>query len=212
MRKPRAIDRLAKEFEKIPGIGPRQAERIVYFFIKQGPDFVDGFMSASAEIKNLVRCSQCRAVSETSPCATCSDASRDYSKILVVASSADAEAIEKTGRYNGHYFVLGALVSPIDGVRVSDMPIAEMADRIEKTGVEEVIIATDPNSKGETTALAIADALKGARVRVTRLAYGLPFGGDLEYADEITLTGALDGRKEISVREESDIRSRAGRK
>ncbi|MDI6756908.1 MAG: recombination mediator RecR [Endomicrobiia bacterium] len=204
MKKPQAITRLAREFEKIPGIGPRQAERTVYFFIKQGPDFIDGFTAAASEIKNLVRCSQCRAVSETSPCATCSDAARDSSKLLVVASSADAEAVEKTGRYDGHYFILGALVSPLDGINPGDIPVAELLSLVRKKRVSEVIIATDPNAKGDTTALLIAAELNGACESITRLAYGLPFGGDLEYADEITLTGALNGRKEISVREESD--------
>ncbi|PKN01572.1 MAG: recombination protein RecR [Elusimicrobia bacterium HGW-Elusimicrobia-1] len=200
MRKPRAIDRLAKEFEKIPGIGPRQAERIVYFFIKQGPDFIDGFASAASDVKNLVRCSECRSVSETSPCAVCSDTSRDSSKLLVVANTADAEAIERTGKYDGYYFAMGALLSPLDGINPADLPLNELKALVEKKRFAEVIIATDPNVKGDATALLIADALDGVCGAVTRLAYGLPFGGDVEYADEITLSGAIDGRRNINKR------------
>ncbi len=198
MKKPLPINNLIDKLSTLPGVGPRSAERMVFFILKEGKEYIETFSTALLDLNKLVRCPECMAISEESPCRTCSDNTRDRKKLMIVENYADAEAIEKTSRFNGLYFFIGSLYSPLDGVNVSDIPTGAIIERILKRGVEEVIIATDPNTKGEATALLIADALKDINVKVTRLAYGLPFGGDLEYADEITLRGAIDGRVEMN--------------
>jgi len=199
MKKPAPIKNLSDKLSKLPGVGPRSAERMVFFILKSGTDFIEDLSSAVLDLKKLVRCPECMALAETAPCRLCSDVSRNRKKLMIVENYADAEAVEKTARYDGLYFFIGALYSPLEGVNASDIPSEEIRQRVISRGVEEVIIATDPNTKGEATALLIADILKDLdNVKITRLAYGLPFGGDLEYADEITLKGAIDGRVELN--------------
>lgn len=201
MKKPQPINEVIENLTVLPGIGPRMAERTAYFLLKQGSDFIDRFVAALLGLKSLVRCGECHAVGEKNPCDICADVGRDRQKLAVVESPADIEALERTRKYGGLYFVLGGLISPLDGVNVSDIPVDALKERIKKTDVKEVIVATDPNTKGETTALFLTEALKDSGVKITRLAYGLPFGGDLEYADEITLGSAIEGRKEIKKTE-----------
>lgn len=197
MYKPRPIKKVIECFCKIPGIGPRMAERSVFFLIREKNDFIDKFASSLLELKSLVRCQYCHAIAEKSPCDICSDTQRDFKKLAVVESFADAEAIERTKKYNGLYFILGNLISPLDGIYPRDIPLEILKERIKKTDVEEVIIATDPNTKGEATALFLIDGLKDLNLKITRLAYGLPFGGDLEYADELTLSSAIESRRDV---------------
>ncbi len=197
LKKPQSIKKLAELLATLPGIGPRMAERIVFFSIKKGAFFIDELSDAFSVLKSLIQCERCLAIGERNPCEICADVFRDAKKLAVVEKLADVEAIEKTGKYNGLYFISGGLISPLDGYNVSDFPVAALKKRITEEKIEEIIIATDPNTKGETTALFIIESLKDFDIKLTRLAYGLPFGGDLEYADELTLSSAIEGRREV---------------
>ncbi len=197
MKKPQTIKKVAERFSAIPGIGPKMAERTTFFILKQGNEFIDDFIAALSELKLMVRCGECMALGEKNPCDICSHPLRDKTKLAVVESSSDIDAIERTQKYNGLYFILGGLISPLEGFKISDVPSDALRERIKNRGVGEVILATDPNAKGEATAIYLTDVLKDLDVKITRLAYGLPFGGDLEYADEITLSSAIEGRREV---------------
>jgi recombination protein RecR len=195
---PRSVERLIEELNRLPGIGPKTASRLTFYMLRSPRDQVQALAKAIGELQEaVVTCSACFNIAETSPCLICADVHRDRTIICVVEEPLDVLAIERTGQYSGLYHVLHGAISPVDGIGPEDLRIAELVSRLAANPVEEVILATNPNLEGESTAMYIARQLVGQDVRVTRLAHGLPMGGDLEYADEVTLTRALEGRREI---------------
>ncbi|MBE7022210.1 MAG: recombination protein RecR [Ruminococcaceae bacterium] len=193
------IAKLIEEFAKLPGIGKRTAERLAYYVLKLPREEVLTFSKALLEAKDHITfCPVCQSLTEKVPCEICSDSRRDQGLICVVEKPKDVIKIEKIREFRGVYHVLHGVISPMDGIGPDDIRIKELLDRITKGGVREVIMATNPNLEGEATAMYIAKLLKTFEVKTTRLAHGIPVGGDLEYADEVTLTRALEGRHEIS--------------
>ncbi len=184
----------------MPGVGPRQAERFASYFLRTSQGEVEEFLSAVKEVKQGVKfCPICHAYSETNICSRCADPDRDHSTICVVEDPQDIDAIEKTGAFNGVYHVLHGAISPMEGRGAEQVKVKELLARIESAdpAIEEVILATDPDSEGETTALYLADLLRGMVARVTRIGYGVPLGGDIDYIDEMTLGYSLKGRTKI---------------
>lgn len=193
------IAKLIEEFAKLPGIGKRTAERLAYYVLKLPQEEVAAFADALICAKNkIIFCPVCQSLTEQVPCEICSDARRDQGLICVVEKPKDVVKIEKTREFKGTYHVLHGVISPMDGIGPEDIRIKELLSRITEGTIREVIMATNPNLEGEATAMYIAKLLKPFEVKVTRLAHGIPVGGDLEYADEVTLTRALEGRHEIS--------------
>ncbi len=194
----RPVERLITELSKLPSIGPKSAQRIAFHIIRGRKDDALGLAEALREVKERIKpCRRCFNLTEAEECEICRDARRDQSTICVVEDPYDIGPIERTGEYRGLYHVLGGALSPLDGVEPEDLRIAELIERIEKEEIRELVIATNPNTTGEATAMFIAQEVKDLPVRVTALASGLPVGGDLEYADEVTLGRALAGRREI---------------
>ena len=192
-----AVQNLVAQLTRLPGVGQRTAQRLAFHILRAPTDEALALASAIAEVKERVRfCRECGNLTEEEVCAICLDTRRDHSVICVVEQPVDLISVERTAEFRGLYHVLGGALSPIDGVDPSDLRIDELIRRVERNGVEEVVVATNPNMTGEATAAYLADRLRG-RVRVTRLASGLPVGGDLEYADEVTLGRALAGRREM---------------
>ncbi len=193
---PSSVERLIEELGKLPGVGPRTAERLAFHLLKNDPLRSAALGTAIAELHAGVRsCRDCHNFSQNDLCAVCSAGSRDKHIVAVVEEPFDVVAIEKTGLYKGLYHVLGGVISPIDGVGPDRLEIASLLRRVQETGVQEVILATNPSLEGESTAMYIRTTLEPAGVTLTRLARGLPVGGDLEYADQITLGRALQGRQ-----------------
>ncbi len=194
----RPVERLIAELSKLPTIGPKSAQRITFHVIRGRPDDARALADALREVKERIKpCRRCFNLTEAEMCDICRDTRRDSSVICVVEDPYDIGSIERTGEYQGLYHVLGGALSPLDGIEPEDLRIAELIERVGKEGVREVVVATNPNTTGEATALFIAQELKDMPVRVTALASGLPVGGDLEYADEVTLGRAFAGRREI---------------
>ena len=194
-----AIDDLASELAKLPGIGRKTALRLTYHLLKQPPERSVRLAHALEALAERVHpCRRCFNLTEAEVCAICGDARRDQSVICAVEEASDIGAIERSGEYRGVYHVLGGRLSPLDGVTPADLRIAELAARAEGEGVREVIIATNPSVEGEATALYIQQALQPRGVRVTRIARGLPVGGDLEYADGVTIAQALFARRDMT--------------
>ena len=192
-----SVDNLVAQLTRLPGIGTRTAQRLAFHVLQRPADEALALAGALAEVKERVRfCAECGNLTEEQTCSICRDARRDRTTICVVEQPVDLLSVERTHEYRGLYHVLGGALSPIDGVEPGDLRIAELLRRVEADGVQEVVLATNPNMTGEATAAFLADRLRG-RVRVTRLASGLPVGGDLEYADEVTLGRALTGRREM---------------
>jgi recombination protein RecR len=192
-----AVENLVAQLTRLPGVGTRTAQRLTFHLLRAPKDEALALASAIEEVKARVRfCRECGNLTEDEVCAICQDARRDRAVICVVEQPADLISIERTAEFRGLYHVLGGALSPIDGVEPAHLRIDELLGRVERNGVEEVVLATNPNMTGEATAAYLADRLRG-RVRVTRLASGLPVGGDLEYADEVTLGRALAGRREM---------------
>ncbi len=192
-----AVENLVVQLAKLPGIGRRTAQRLAFHVLSARPEEALELARAIEEVKQRVRfCRECGNLTEEEVCDVCTDARRDRSVICVVEQPVDVVSLERTHEYRGLYHVLGGALSPIDGVDPSDLRIGGLLSRIERGGVEEVVLATNPTMTGEATAAYIADRLRD-RVRVTRLASGLPVGGDLEYADEVTLGRALAGRRDM---------------
>jgi recombination protein RecR len=192
-----AVENLVSQLTRLPGVGNRTAQRLAFHLLSVPRDEALALASALAEVKERVRfCAECGNLTEEETCEICRDARRDRSVICVVEQPVDLVSLERTHEYRGLYHVLGGALSPLDGVEPDDLRIADLLGRAERNGVEEVVLATNPNMTGEATASYLADRLRG-RVRVTRLASGLPVGGDLEYADEVTLGRALAGRREF---------------
>jgi recombination protein RecR len=192
-----SVQNLVAQLTRLPGVGQRTAQRLAFHLLRAPEEEALALAAAIADVKERVRfCRECGNLTEEEVCAICLDTRRDHALICVVEQPVDLISVERTAEYRGLYHVLGGALSPIDGVEPSDLRIDELIQRVERNGVEEVVVATNPNMTGEATAAYLADRLRG-RVRVTRLASGLPVGGDLEYADEVTLGRALAGRREM---------------
>ena len=192
-----SVENLVAQLTRLPGIGSRTAQRLAFHILQKPPEEALALAAALTEVKERVRfCRECGNLTEEEVCAICLDGRRDHTLICVVEQPVDLISVERTAEFRGLYHVLGGALSPIDGVEPSDLRIDELLQRVERNGVQEVVLATNPNMTGEATAAYLADRLRN-RVRVTRLASGLPVGGDLEYADEVTLGRALAGRREM---------------
>lgn len=194
---PAPVEQLITELSKLPGIGRRSAQRITFFMLRQKRDDAIALAQAITDLKDKIHfCAQCFNFTDEELCGFCRDARRDSSLICVVEEPSDIIPIEKGGEYRGLYHVLGGALSPLDGVDPEHLKIRELVERVDAGGVTEVILATNPNTTGESTSMYVADLLRD-KVRVTRLASGLPVGADLEYADEATVSRAMIGRREI---------------
>lgn len=194
------VQELIDEFSKLPGIGRKTAQRLVFHLLKVDNRTARQLAEAIVTMRDRVRfCPQCFNFASESLCEYCRDARRDPAVVCVVEEAPDIVSVEKTGEFNGRYHVLGGAISPIDGIGPDDLHLKELLDRIPVDGIQEVIVATNPNVEGEATAMYLARLLVPLGVRVTRIASGLPVGGDLEYADEVTLGRALQGRRELGV-------------
>jgi recombination protein RecR len=192
------VARLIEEFHKLPGIGPKSAQRLTYYLLRVPADEARALAQAILEVKEkTVLCSVCQNIADSDPCAICSNAERDHSAICVVEEPLDILALERAGAYRGLYHVLHGVISPMDGVGPEDLKVQELLSRLRSGDVREVIMATNPNLEGEATAMYIARLISPLGVKVTRLARGLPVGADLEYADNVTLARALEGRQEV---------------
>jgi recombination protein RecR len=190
---------LINEFSKLPTIGPKTAARLVFHLLNRPRADAESLADAIVALKDRVRlCTQCFSITEEDPCSICSDTRRDAKMLCVVAEAKDIYALERTSAYNGRYHVLGGLISPMDGIGPAQIRVKELIERIGANGFEELIVATNPNAEGEATALYLSRLVTPLGVLVTRLAYGLPIGGDLDYADEVTLAKALEGRRTLS--------------
>jgi recombination protein RecR len=192
-----AVENLVAQLTRLPGVGQRTAQRLAFHLLQVSKDEALALASALEEVKERVHfCRDCGNLTEEELCAICRDTRRDHALICVVEQPVDLVSLERTHEYRGLYHVLGGALSPLDGVEPEDLRIAQLFQRVDRNGIQEVVLATNPNMTGEATAAYLADRLRG-RVRVTRLASGLPVGGDLEYADEVTLGRALSGRREM---------------
>lgn len=191
------ITKLIEELSRLPGIGPKTAQRLAFHIINMPKEQVEQLAKTMTEARNNVRyCSQCYTLTDQELCPICSNSKRDKKTIMVVENTRDLAAYEKTGKYNGVYHVLHGAISPMLGIGPGDIKLKELIERL-KGDVEEVIVATNSNLEGETTAMYISKLIKPAGIKVTRIASGVPVGGDLEYIDEITLLRALEGRTEV---------------
>jgi len=192
------IQDLIDELSRLPGIGPKSAQRLAFHLVKAPAEEAKRLAEAILQAKERIFfCKECGNVAEGDLCRICRDESRDRTVLCVVEEPKDAATIERAGVVRGRYHVLGGAISPLDGIGPDDLRVQELLERVEREGVSEVIIATNPNLEGNATAMYVAALLKPVGVKVTRLASGLPVGGDLEYADEVTLSQALEGRREM---------------
>ena len=192
------ISRLIRELAKLPGIGEKTASRLAFHILRAPGEYARELAQALVEVKDKIRlCSTCMNLTEQEPCALCSDVRRDPSLVAVVATPPDLYAIERTGGFRGRYHVLHGVLSPLEGIGPDDLRIKELLTRVGRGEVKEIIVATSPNVEGEATALYLAKVLRPLGVRVTRIASGLAVGGELEYADGVTITRALEARREM---------------
>ncbi len=192
------LTELIAQFERLPGIGRKTAQRLAYSILEQPPERAEKFAEALVNARRKIHfCKVCQALTDMDTCAICADTERDHSVICVVAEPKDIMAFERTREYNGTYHVLHGVISPLDGIGPEQLRIKELMARLSDSGVTEIIMATNPTVEGEATASYLSRMIKPLGIKVTRLAYGIPVGGDLEYADEYTLARALEGRNEI---------------
>jgi recombination protein RecR len=197
---PAPVTKLIDEFSRLPGIGPKTASRLTFYLLRNPADRARALAEVLGELhEKVLFCSQCFNIAEVDPCTVCSNESRDRSLICVVEEPLDVVAIERTREYQGLYHVLHGVIAPVEGIGPEDLKIAELVGRVRASEppIREIIIATNPNLEGEATSMYIARQLGNEEIKLTRLARGLPVGGDLEYADEITLSRALSGRSEL---------------
>ena len=198
MKELKSIAKLIDSFQRLPGIGHKTAEKMAYQVLEMKSENIEYFADALKEVKSKIHhCPICGAYTEDEICEVCSSETRDKTKIMVVSYAKDVIAFERIGVFDGVYHVLNGVLSSINGITINDLNIASLFERIKDQKVTEVIVATNPNTEGETTALYLAHILSNSGVKVTRIAYGLPLGGHLEYADPLTLTKALEGRNKI---------------
>jgi recombination protein RecR len=192
------VARLIEELTRLPGIGPKTASRLTFHLLRTPKEQVESLAKALIEVKEkIVLCSRCQNITESDPCQICAGHNRDQTKVCVVEEPLDVLAIERTQEYKGLYHVLHGAISPVEGIGPDKLKMSELLQRVKLEPIEEVILATNPNLEGEATAMYLARLLIPLGVRVTRLARGLPVGGDLEYADEVTLIRAFEGRREM---------------
>ena len=195
---PEPVTRLIEAFAQLPGIGPKTASRLTFYLLRRPAEQSEALADALHDLKQkTVFCSSCHNITEQSPCAVCRDDSRDRSFICVVEEPLDVLAIDRTGEFKGLYHVLHGSISPVDGIGPDELRIGELMARLQDEPVQEVLLATNPNLEGEATAMYLSRLIHPLGIRVTRLARGLPVGGDLEYADTVTLGRALEGRSEM---------------
>jgi len=192
------IENLINELTKLPGIGRKTAQRLAFFILTMSEESARGIANAISDVKEKARfCSRCFNITDSDVCSICNDESRDKTKICIVEEPSNILVVERSKTFNGLYHVLLGSLSPLDGITPDRLKIAELVERVKGDSIAEVILATNPNTKGEMTAQYIKDALKPFDVKVTRIAYGLPIGSDIEFADEVTLSKALEGRREM---------------
>jgi len=192
------ISRLIEELGKLPGIGPKSAARLAYYLLRASESDARALAEAIVTVKeNTVLCSRCQNISDCDPCAICNSSERDTGIICIVEEPLDILALERSGQYTGQYHVLHGVISPMDGIGPDDLKIKELVERLKDSPVNEIILATNPNLEGEATAMYLQRLISPLGIRLTRLARGLPMGGDLEYADDVTLARALEGRQEV---------------
>ena len=192
------VARLVDEFHKLPGIGPKTAQRLTYYLVRMPEEQARALAEAILAVKDrIVLCSQCYNITESDPCAVCSDPARDRTRICVVEEALDVLALERTDAYKGLYHVLHGVISPMNGVGPDDLKIQPLLGRLKGSDVQEVVLATNPNLEGEATSMYIHRLISPLGIRVTRPAQGLPVGGDLEYADHVTLGRAIEGRQDF---------------
>jgi recombination protein RecR len=195
---PEPVTKLIEAFAQLPGIGPKTASRLTFYLLRRPAEQAEGLADALRDLKQkIVFCSTCFNITEQSPCTVCQDESRDRSIVCVVEEPLDVLAIDRTGEYKGLYHVLHGAISPVEGIGPDELRINELLARLKAEPIREVLLATNPNLEGEATAMYLARLIQPLGVRVTRLARGLPVGGDLEYADAVTLGRALEGRREM---------------
>ncbi|GAA3654102.1 recombination mediator RecR [Asaccharospora irregularis] len=193
-----SITRLIEEFSKLPGVGKKTAQRLAFHVVNMNVNDVEALSKAIIDAKREIKyCSICCNITDTDPCSMCSNKSRDTSVICVVEDPRDVAAMERTREFKGQYHVLNGVISPMDGIGPEMLKIKELIQRLSNQDVKEIIMATNPTIEGEATAMYIARLVKPMGIKVTRIAHGLPVGGDLEYADEVTISKALEGRREI---------------
>lgn len=193
-----SIEKLIESFEKLPSIGHKTATRLAFHMLNLNEESTKEFINSIIEAKkNLRYCSKCFNITETDPCPICSSPKRDQSTICVVEDVKDVVAMEKTHEFKGVYHVLHGSISPMNGIGPEDIKIKELLERLRDTDVKEIIIATNPRVEGEATAIYLSKLIKPIGIKVTRIAHGIPVGGDLEYTDEVTLSRALEGRREL---------------
>jgi recombination protein RecR len=199
MRAPiKPVARVIEAFARLPGIGPKTAQRLTYYLLRAPDELSQDLATALAELKqSIVFCSTCFNIADEDPCAICADASRDHSVICVVEEPLDVLALERARGYRGTYHVLNGALSPMEGIGPDDLKIAPLLNRLRAGGVSEVILATNPNVEGDTTAQYLTQVMRPLSLRVSRIARGLPMGGDLEYADEVTLAQAMENRRPV---------------
>ncbi|WP_028560265.1 recombination mediator RecR [Paenibacillus pinihumi] len=198
MHYPEPIAKLIDSFSRLPGIGPKTAARLAFHVLRMKEDDVIDFAKALVSVKrNLHYCSVCCNITDIDPCRICQDKTRDHSVICVVQESKDLIAMERTKEFMGQYHVLQGAISPMEGIGPEEIRISELLTRLSDERIQELILATNPNIEGEATAMYLSRLIKPFGIRVTRIAHGLPVGGDLEYADEVTLSKALEGRREL---------------
>ena len=195
---PEPVARLIEALQGLPGIGPKTAQRLAFFMLKRPANEVRERADSLVAVKErIVSCSTCFNVTDQDPCRICSDPARDPAVLCIVEEPNDLLALERTGEFKGRYHVLLGALSPLDGIGPEDLKVRELLARLEQGGVDEIILATNPSVEGEATAIYLAKLLRPLGARVTRIARGLPVGGDLEYADEVTLSKAMEGRREM---------------
>ena len=196
---PEPVARLIEALQRLPGIGPKTAQRLTFFLLKRPVEEVRELSESLVAVKDrIVYCTICFNVTDRNPCRICAEPARDGRVLCVVEEPNDLLAMERTGEYRGRYHVLLGALSPLDGIGPDDLKVRELLARLDGSAIAEVILATNPNVEGEATALYLAKLLRPLGLRITRIARGLPVGGDLEYADQVTLSKALEGRREIS--------------
>ncbi len=198
MKRPAAVKELIEELKRLPGIGQKTAERLSFYLMRGDKERVEKLAQAIVNIKEkVILCSNCHGITEMDPCDICQDPRRDHHQICVVEEPYDVYVMENMGDYTGEYHVLMGVISPLDGIGPQDLTTEDLKAKVGRNGIQEVILATNPDMEGESTAIYIARMLKGAEVKVTRIARGLPVGGDIEYADPVTLKKSMEGRMEI---------------
>jgi recombination protein RecR len=192
-----SFQKLIEELKKMPGVGPKSAQRLAFYVLSLPNSEVKSLIQSLIEVKEKIKyCSICYNLTDVDPCKICSDSSRDPHLLCVVADPKDLIAVERSGSFKGLYHVLGGLISPLDGMGPDSLRIKELLGRL-RNGVKEVILATNPTTEGEATSMYLSNLVKPLGVKITRIAYGLPVGADMDYADEVTLTKAFEGRREV---------------